>query len=179
MTGTGLKSLRFKAHRAGAGPAMPPRTRARNCFGYGLCCGRCAKPKGIIQRGRCTLYTSSSLLMVDGELFSLMLCAFGAHYVEIMLNAIGSGRAQFTKAFPLMGLVCKNISTLVVRADQTCEAMWWTGSLCNGHVRKLQAWWRARLARRLAVAMALHPRLGAASPLGGLTEDVLRLVIRA
>jgi len=117
--------------------------------------------------------------MVDGELFSLMLCAFGAHYVEIMLSAIGSGRATSTQAFPLIGLVCKNFSTVIVRADQTCEVMWWTGSRCTGHVRKLQAWWRGRLARRLAVGMALHPRLGAASPLGGLTEDVLRLVIRA
>ena len=116
---------------------------------------------------------------MDGQAYSLMLCAFGAHYVQVMLDAIGSGRAQFTAPFLLMGMVCRNVSTVLVRDDQSCEIMWWTCSLCTGHIRKLQAWWRARLARRLAVAMALHPRLGAGSPLAGLTEDVVRLLIRA
>jgi len=156
---------------------MPEKRRGLNCYGYGICCGRCAKPTGIITRGCCTLYTASSLLAVNGEVFSLMLCAFGSHYVEIMLEAIGGGRAQYTHAFLLMGLVCRNISTVIVQTEDSCEIMWWTGSRCNGHIRKLQAWWRDRLARRLAVGMALHARLGAASPLGGLTEDMVRLVM--
>ena len=58
------------------------------------------------------------------------------------------------------------------------------GLLVLHHVKRLQSWARVhvparRAARRLALAMALHQRLGEGSALGALGADALGLVLRA
>ena len=68
-----------------------------------------------------------------------------------------------------------------VGAGLICLLLPNTSPTCNRSLRVLQRFvrrlhWATVSTRRLAVAMALHSRLGAESPLGGLGEDLLRLL---
>lgn len=120
-------------------------------------------------------YPKSNLLMMDSGIFLLIFPAKGQHYINAVMCAIAANSIQRSVAFTLSGRVCRNIVT-TVPSQSGFEVVWWTLLRCTVKVTSIQAWFRRILAyrrfcKRLALAMALHPRLGENSPLNVLCDD--------
>jgi len=103
------------------------------------------------------------------------------HYAEVVVHSLASGCAQSSPGFLHMGRVCRHIATCVVYPHGIKEIVSWMVFSCHREALRLQRWLRQllfqrRVARRLALAMALHPRLGACSLLSALCVDSLRVV---
>ena len=99
----------------------------------------------------------------------------------VVVHALASGCAQSSPGFLHMGRVCRHVATCVVYPRGIREIVSWMVFSCQREALRLQRWLRQllferRAARRLAIAMALHPRLGACSPLSALCGDSLRAV---
>lgn len=144
----------------------------------------CPAHTAIRERPGIAYYPASALLRKDGGIYTLLFPSTGTHYVDAVVDSIASGGFQWSPAFLMCDRVCHNITTEVAFPWQDgqptwCTA-WWTVLACNRQVRRIQAWLRQALergrARRLATAMALHPRLGKDCLLGGLGADLLGLV---
>jgi len=121
-------------------------------------------------------YPMSRMIRIGNSLHALHCISNGGmHYVDAMMDAISSGRVEESATFLLSGLVCKNLA-------DGYHFLWWTIFHSNRlalTIQRIQRWFRRMLGRgerRLALAMALHPRLGQGSPLVALCTDQLCLI---
>ena len=101
------------------------------------------------------------------------------HFAEAIAEAISAGRAQKSAPFIVRGRVCHDMSA-TFSYPTAVETIVWTLHHCTFYALRVQRWFRKtilRAPRRLALAMALHPRLGQASLLGALLcSDLLEMV---
>ena len=126
-------------------------------------------------------YPASGLVVIRGVLHAVIFSSRQRHYAEVVVHALASGCAQSSPGFLHMGRVCRHVATCVVYPRGIREIVSWMVFSCQREALRLQRWLRQllferRAARRLAIAMALHPRLGACSPLSALCGDSLRAV---
>ena len=143
---------------------------------------RCSIKQGIQQyTANIAYYPTSSLVVIDQEIYILVFPARGQHYVDAVMHAIATDDIQRSSLFMLSGRMCRNIVATV--PNQTgFEIVWWTLVKSTVHIRVIQAWLKRMLSykrhcRRLALAMALHPGLGRKSPLSALCRDHMELFI--
>jgi hypothetical protein len=162
---------------------MMYRARFTWCYWHDQYRCECRLINRMIEGERCTVYPASSMVRIDRQLFGLVLSALSPVYVSAMMRGVERGQHKLSGLFEMQGMVCRHISLLVPLAEGMIETLWWSGQICDGHVLKIQAWWRRvvrdRQERRLALAMGLHARLGLASPLADLCDDHLRLILSA
>ena len=138
---------------------------------------KCSIKQGIMHNAvsNVAYYHTSSLVAIDQEIYILIFPTRGLHYMHAVMHAIASDDIQKSPLFMLSGRMCRNIVATV--PNQTgFEIVWWTLVKGTVHIRVIQAWLKRmlsykRLCRRLALAMALHPRLGRESPLRVLCQD--------
>ena len=150
--------------------------RCSSVYLYRCCCPRHTRPLAL---SGTTYYPDSGLVAIKGSLHAVIFSSRTRHYAEAVVHALASGCAQPSPGFLHMGRVCRHIATCVVYPRGMMEIVSWMVFSCHREALRLQRWFREllfqkRVARRLALAMALHPRLGVDSCLGTLCVDALR-----
>ena len=152
------------------------------CHAQRLYVCRCPVVPEIIDLPGITYYHANSMIMIGGSLYTLLFPSKGRHYVDAMMGAVSSGTAYSSVRFRLIGRVCLTLSTTVPNQHTgTSELVWWTVVPCTWQALAVQRWlrrmlYKVRAQRRLALAMALHPRLGGQSPLAVLCADHVGVV---
>ena len=141
---------------------------------YFYFCG-CPQHTSILVLPGVTYYPAGSLLMVNGSLcFITQHYHRPRHYAEAIVGAISEGRALRSVPFVERGRVCWSLTaSFLYPSESMMEILAWTVFSCHSQALRVQRWFRKvlfriRAPRRLALAMALHPRLGEASLLGAL-----------
>ena len=141
---------------------------------------RCPMGGQIRELRGVSYYPMSRMIRIGNSLHALHCISNGGmHYVNAMMDAISSGRVEESATFLLSGLVCKNLVVRVRDSLEGSQLLWWTIFHSNRQALTIQRWFRRMLGRgerRLALAMALHPRLGQGSPLVALCTDQLCLI---
>ena len=130
-------------------------------------------------------YPKSGLVMVGATLHVLLFSSSASvmaamrhdpHRTMMIATAIG---ALSSAPFLFLNMhICRNLfANFAVEKEEL--VLWTISSCCHAQAVRVQRWFRRRLFERraLALAMALHPRLGAGSALGKLGEDPLSLII--
>ena len=147
-------------------------------------CG-CPRRTSILVFPGAVYYPKSSLLMVGGSLSVIEHWqSQPRHYAEALVGAISAGRALRSAALVKWGRVCWSLETsFVYPSEGLMEILGWTLFSCHSQALRVQRWFRRILfrmhtPRRLALAMAMHSRLGEASLLGSLLcSDVVGAIV--
>lgn len=150
------------------------------CPASSLYACRCAASPRIRELPNVSYYPASRMVRIGNSLHTLVFPAKGPHYVEAMMCAISSGRVGESTTFLLSGRVCRNLVATIPNHHQGgFQLAWWTTLPSNSQALTLQRWLRrlrARAERRLALAMALHPRLGRGAGLSVLCADQVGVI---
>ena len=149
---------------------------------------RCPYHPFILQTPTLTHYPASGLLVLRGRPYLVSReSKRGPHFMRELLKAVDSGRYEllctvqfYTYRFErMLSALCTNPNgTREVFSLRVLISV--NGVPVGVYVRRLQKWARTHVpararARRLALAMALHARLGSGSALGNLCPDALAM----
>ena len=136
----------------------------------------------MIEGKRWTVYPTSCMVRVDGRLFRLDL-AVALSCASMFVHLFDQVEHRLSKPFEMQGMMYRRIRVFATNFEGFTGFIGFCGQICDGHVLKIQAWWRwmvrERRERRLGLAMGLHARLGLASILHALCDDHLRLILSA
>lgn len=150
---------------------------------------KCPYFQEIVHTPYVTYCPKGGLLVIEGRLYLISRpCPRGPHFIKALLGAIESDRFEILQTVVyriyqykrIVAAVCTNPNG----STEFFKLTVWTslnGMSIIKHVQRLQKWARNHVGprsreRRLALAMALHPRLGGHSLLSVLGEDVLGLL---
>ena len=153
---------------------------------------KCPQYAHIIQTPTLTHYPATGLLVVKGRVYLISReSPRGPHFMLALIKSVESTRYELlcTVRFykyrfeRMISAVCENPNmTREIFSLRVLTSVDGVPIVC--FIMRLQRWARThvparRLSRRLALAMALHARLGEGSALGRMGADALELVLNA
>ena len=141
----------------------------------------CPRRTSILILPGVTYYPASSLLMIGDSLSGIVHWQRQSrHYAEALVGAISTGRVKRSALSIESGRVCCGLEASFAYPSEGMMEIIGLFS-CQSQALRVQRWFRrilSRKPRRLALAMAMHPRLGEASLLGSLLcSDVVGMIV--
>ena len=153
---------------------------------------KCQSRPHILNTPILTHYPASGLLVIRARLYLINRpCSRGPHFMLALLNAVDSGRYEILATVQFYKYRFERMLSAVCHNPNGTSEVFGLRLLIshNGvpvivHVKRLQRWARLHVparaqSRRLALAMALHDRLGAGAAIGALGPDALEMICRA
>ncbi len=150
---------------------------------------KCPRYRHVLQTPSLTYYPVSGLLVVKGRLYIITRpCERGVHFMLRLLESVEFGRYEILATVQFYQYRFERMLSAACHNPNGTTEIFGLRLLVshNGlpvlvHVKRLQRWARHHVparaqARRLALAMALHARLGRGAAIGGLGPDALALV---